>query len=194
MSHDFTPEREFFFHLFQIDEQIAEKVRACGCGCGGRLHRADYARKPRGLPPEAEEAFSRRISFCCDRDGCRERSMPPSVRFLGRRVYVGAVVVLACAMRQLAEADPSCRGASRAVQAPARTIGRWSRWWQTAFIASRLWQSERWRFMPPVSTGRMPWSLLERFAGTGNDKLGAMLLWLSPLSTDSYRSSLVMVE
>jgi hypothetical protein len=193
MSHDFTPDREFFFHLFQIDEQIAEKVRACGCGCGGRLHRADYGRKPRGVPSEAEEAFSRRISFCCDREGCRQRSTPPSVRFLGRRVYVGAVVVLACAMRQVAEAG---RGgdASRAVQAPSRTVGRWFRWWQMAFIASRLWQSERGRFMPPVSTSRMPWSLLERFPGTGSDKLGAMLRWLSPLSTDSDRSSLVMVE
>jgi hypothetical protein len=193
MSHDFAPDREFFFHLFRIDEQLAEKVRACGCGCGGRLHRADYGRKPRGLPPEVEEAFSRRISFCCDREGCRERSTPPSVRFLGRRVYVGAVVVLACAMRQLAKAGPD-GDASRAVQAPSRTVGRWSRWWQMAFIASRLWQSERGRFMPPVSTSRMPGSLLERFPGTGSDKLGAMLRWLSPLSTDSYRSSLVMVE
>ena len=32
-------------------------------------------------------------------EGCRRRHTPPSVRFLGRRVYVGLVVVLVSAMR-----------------------------------------------------------------------------------------------
>jgi hypothetical protein len=39
----------------------------------------------------------------------------------------------------------------------------------------------------------MPGSVLERFEGTGDEKLRAMLLWLSPLSTESYRPSSVMV-
>ena len=42
----------------------------------------------------AAEAFSRRFSLCCGRDGCRHRATPPSVRFLGGRVYVGAVVIV----------------------------------------------------------------------------------------------------
>ena len=41
-----------------------------------------------------------RLSFCCDRDGCRKRTTPPSVRFLGRKVYLGAIVILISAMRQ----------------------------------------------------------------------------------------------
>jgi hypothetical protein len=40
-----------------------------------------------------------RFSFCCDRDGCRNRATPPSVRFLGRKVYLGAVVMLISASR-----------------------------------------------------------------------------------------------
>lgn len=38
------------------------------------------------------------MSLCCAR--CRKRRTPPSVRFLGRRVYLAAVVVLACVLRQ----------------------------------------------------------------------------------------------
>ncbi|NLS97786.1 MAG: hypothetical protein GXX96_37065 [Planctomycetaceae bacterium] len=41
-----------------------------------------------------------------DRDGCRKRTTPLSVRFLGRKVYLGAVVVLVAAMRQ--GPSPSC--------------------------------------------------------------------------------------
>jgi hypothetical protein len=194
MSHDFAPDGDFFFQLFSIDEQIAEQARAAGCICGGRLHRADFPRKPRGVPPEAEVAFSRRFSFCCEREGCRQRCTPPSVRFLGRRVYVGAVVVLCCVAHQLAEAAAQLARAAEIQSPPPRTVRRWSRWWQTAFLASRLWQAERGRFMPPVSTDRLPGSLLERFAGAANDRLEALLRWLSWLSADKYRSSMVMVE
>ena len=74
--------------------------------CGGPLHRGDYPRKPRGgLSPSAAEAFGRRFSLCCGREGCRRRATPPSVRFLGRRVYVGAVVIVASAIVALATDD-----------------------------------------------------------------------------------------
>ena len=43
--------------------------------------------------PEDPEA-TKRFSFCCDQEGCRRRHTPPSVRFLGRRVYGGLVAVL----------------------------------------------------------------------------------------------------
>ncbi len=71
-----------------------------GCSCGGRLHSANYPRAPRGGPDHLPEEYRSRFSFCCDRDGCRKRMTPPSVRFLGRKVYLGAVVILVSAMRQ----------------------------------------------------------------------------------------------
>src|SRR5260370_36061227 len=88
----------FWKELVEIDEQIAAAVAARGCPrCGGRLHRGDYARKPRGgLIAELADGEARRISLCCDREGCRKRALPPSVRFLGRKVYVGAAIVVAC--------------------------------------------------------------------------------------------------
>jgi len=82
---------EFFEGLVAIDAEITARVAAAGCRfCGGPLHRGDYDRKPRGgAVAVAAEAFTRRFSLCCGREGCRRRAMPPSVRFLGRRVAWG---------------------------------------------------------------------------------------------------------
>jgi len=41
----------------------------------------------------------RRFSLCCAKDGCRKRETPGSLRFLGRKVYFGAMVVLISAMQ-----------------------------------------------------------------------------------------------
>jgi hypothetical protein len=89
--------RELFRLLVEVDQAVTCRVAAEGCPvCGGPLHRGDYVRKPRGaLVVPAGEAFARRFSLCCGREGCRKRALPPSVRFLGRRVYLGAVVILA---------------------------------------------------------------------------------------------------
>src|SRR5258708_17558960 len=91
---------KFFRWLAEIDEETSRQVALGGCpACGGRLHRGDYPRKPRGgLLGIAGEVFSKRISLCCGRAGCRKRATPPSVRFLGRRIYLGAAVVLASAL------------------------------------------------------------------------------------------------
>jgi hypothetical protein len=64
----------------------------------GKLHSAKYKRKPRSGSKKCEELY--RHSFCCDQDGCRKRHTPPSIRFLGRRIYYGVVVVLVSAARQ----------------------------------------------------------------------------------------------
>ncbi len=101
MCHWLRAEGKFWKALVRTDEQVAEKVREKGCQhCGGRLHRADYPRKPRGELGEAEGAFCRRHRFCCSQ--CRRRATPPSVRFLGRKVYVGQLVVAACLCWQAA--------------------------------------------------------------------------------------------
>jgi hypothetical protein len=89
--------REFFTLLEQHDEREVQRVAAEGCPrCDGPLHRGDYDRKPRrALIAPAGAAFVVRFSLCCGREGCRKRAMPPSRRFLGRRVYLGAVVIVA---------------------------------------------------------------------------------------------------
>ena len=84
------------FHdlLLAIDRDLADAARAEGCACGGRRHMARYRRKPRGRPCRLGSEHDQRFSFCCAVDGCWSRATPPSLRFLGRKVYVAAIVVL----------------------------------------------------------------------------------------------------
>ena len=106
--------REFFVRLTAIDAAIVARVAAGDCPlCGGPLHRGDYDRKPRGgVIAVAAEAFNRRYSLCCGREGCRRRATPPSVRFLGRRVYVGAVVIVASVLAMAAVTASASRRAT----------------------------------------------------------------------------------
>ena len=169
--------------LLRLDEDLARSARAVGCRwCGGRLDRADYARKPRGLPPDLGAAHAVRLSLCCAAEGCRRRATPPSVRFLGRRVYVGAVVVGITAL-----AAGACRAEVRQLRTwlglSARTLVRWRRWWHAAFAESRFWRSARGQLRTPVAATALPGGLLQRFAGDLQAQLIAGLRFLAPITT-----------
>jgi hypothetical protein len=105
MSDESRRGEEWLASLEEFDRQIAEAVAATGCRhCGGPLHQGNYKRKPRGgNVAEVGEAFRLRHSLCCGREGCRKRALPPSLRFLGRRVYLEAVVLLASALTMALE-------------------------------------------------------------------------------------------
>jgi hypothetical protein len=74
MYHDLPRGARFWSLLLSIDQGFAEDARKKACPCGGRLHCANYLRKPRGTPVQLSEAQCLRLSFCCDRDGCRKRA------------------------------------------------------------------------------------------------------------------------
>jgi hypothetical protein len=170
-------------HAFMVrcDDDLAAEARRGGCPhCGGVLHAADYPRKPRGAA--VEEKYPRRRSLCCAR--CRRRLTPPSLRFLGRRVYAGAVVVLATAMRH--GPTPWRRARLRElVGVTASTLARWRTWWRETLPGSGFWRAMRGRFAEPVEAARLPASLLERFAGDLREQLVALLRWLGPVTTAS---------
>jgi len=65
-------------------------------GLHGALHKSNYQRKPRGGPLALTgEQYALRFSLCCGWRDCRRRVLPPSLRFLGRRVYLEVVVLFA---------------------------------------------------------------------------------------------------
>jgi hypothetical protein len=172
------------FHelLLDFDQDLASAARAAGCGpCGGMLHSARFRRKPRGAPAGLVEAYDQRFSFCCAVDGCRRRATPPSLRFLGRKVYLGAVVVLIETMRQGPTAA-RVRQLTELLGVSRRTLERWRQWWRSAFAASRFWKAASAAFMPPIDPTRLPISLLERFTGDAAAKLVALLRWLGPIT------------
>ena len=164
--------------LERVDADLAYQAGQEGClYCEGKLHRADYDRKPRGGPQ-----WERRYSFCCAEEDCRRRRTPESVRFLGRKVYAGLIVVLVSAMmhglkpervrriREMLKIDPS-------------TLKRWRQWWLDNFVRSSFWKEMRARFMPLLCEETLPLSLCARFGLERCERLLDLMQFLQPLST-----------
>lgn len=178
MCHALLSDPKFLELLLCIDHELAAQTRAEGCRCGGALHRADYPRKPRGCRPEVRPEHSSRLSFCCA--DCRGRSTPTSVRFLGRRVYLGLAVVLVSA-RSNAIAPAAAR-LDQVLGVARRTVARWRVWWCEQFPKTPLWRAMGARFMPPVPQEQLPGELVERFAGPAHEAMTRLLVWLSPVT------------
>src|SRR5262249_32078902 len=162
MYHDLPRGAKFWSFLFAIDEDLAEAARKNGCPCGGRLHRAHYPRKPRGTPAQLPEPERIRHSFCCDRDGCRKRGTPPSVRVPGRKVYLAAVILLISALRQ-GPSPRRLRELSARFGADERTIARWQVFWRELFPQTHFWKLARARLEPVVTIVSLPYSLVDAF-------------------------------
>ena len=174
-------DEKFLAFLAEVDADLANATRSGGCpACGGVLDSASFPRKPRGLG-ELGDDYARRISFCCRVEGCRRRRTPPSVRFLGRKVYIAAVVVLAAAMQH----GPTARRVAE-LQAllgiGRRTLARWQRWWREIFAASPSWRARKALVgAPGIETTTFPLSLLERFAGDEHARVLGLLRFLAPV-------------
>jgi hypothetical protein len=173
--------------MTKVDGEVAQTVRRNGClHCSGKLHSARYRRKPRGRPTQdrerPEEIF--RESFCCDQDGCRKRHTPPSVRFLGRKVYWGFIVVLVSAMRHGLK-PPRLKILCETLGVDRRTVERWREWWWQAFVQSAFWKAGRARFSPPLDPRALPEGLCEVFKVDRRDRLLKLLRFLAPSTTAS---------
>ncbi len=183
MYHDLPRAASFQSFLLAVDEDLAEETRKKGCPCGGRLHCANYPRKPRGAGLELTEFQRQRLSFCCDRDGCRKRATPPSVRFLGRKVYLAAIVILVSAMRQ-GPTPRRVRELSERFDADESTIVRWQTFWREHFPQTSFWKVARAGFVTLGEIVSLPYSLVDTFLGRHPPCDGWMLLlrFLSPIT------------
>lgn len=170
--------------LLKFDEDLADAVQRNRCQvCGGRLDEGRYPRKPRvpkivTLPDE----YDQRFSYSCAVRTCRKRHTPASTRFLGRRIYLGVIVVLATAMQQ----GPTPRRLRRLREelgVSRQTLERWRTWWREAFAQSAFWKAARAAFSPAVDEAGAPRSLLERFEGDALEQLAALMRFLAPIST-----------
>ena len=183
MYHELPRSARLWSFLLAIDQELAETTRKEACPCGGRLHCANYPRKPRGTPVRLPKHECLRLSFCCDRDGCRKRTTPPSVRFLGRKVYLAAIVILVSAMRQ-GPSPRRVRELSERFGADARTIARWQTFWRAHFPQTPFWKTTRAHLVPVVNVARLPYSLVHAFLSRHRRVRGWTLLlrFLSPIT------------
>lgn len=182
MSHARLLDARVWELLLRADGELAAQARARGCACGGRLHSARYRRKPRrGLPEGLRAEYGWRESLCCAREGCRKRTTPRSLRFLGRRVYLGALVVLVSAMTGGVTARRAA-AAEALIGVSVRTLQRWRAWWLDTLPRTAFWKGAR-GLVASVDEMRLPASLLECFGDPTGEGLIACLRFLAPLTT-----------
>ena len=161
MYHSVLKDARGFELLWRLDGETAAAARARGCFCGGRLHAAPYQRKPRG-GPDLPKAMEKRFSFSCDREGCRRRVTPPSLRFLDRKVYFAAVILLVPVLTRDVRGE-RLRKLLEVLKIQRQTLERWVRWWRESFPVSCRWQSVRGLFASPPASAAFPQSLLDAF-------------------------------
>lgn len=190
MYHELPRGTRFWSFLVEVDQDLAQSVRAKTCQCGGRRHCANYPRKPRGSAEPLPADYAYRFSFCCDRDGCRKRATPPSVRFLRRKVYLFAVVVLVSAMRQ-GPTPRRVRDLSQLFGADRRTIARWQVFWREHFPQTQFWKIARGRLPAAATLFIPPRSLVEAFLRGDNacQQWERLLRFLSPITTTAALAS-----
>jgi hypothetical protein len=168
--------------LKKCDEDLAATMKGRRCRhCGGALHSARYRRKPRGVPDGVERQVHWRMSFCCATDLCRRRATPPSLRFLGRRVYVSTAVVLISAMR-CGVTPTRIQRLRELIGVSRRTVLRWQQWWRRTLPHTAFWRSASAVLHEPVVAADLPQSLLERFGGDAVQRLQALLRFIAPLT------------
>jgi len=137
--------------------------------CGGPLHWGSYPRKPRGGPGDLPETFSIRLSLCCGREGCRRRTLPPSVLFWGRRVYWGAVVLVVTALRQGRTEGYTVERLRALFGVTRPTLSRWLGYFRQVVPQTRAWRQLEGVLMPPVGADTLPAGVVERFVRARGD-------------------------
>jgi hypothetical protein len=169
--------------LYQLDKLIAEQIRSCNClFCGAVLHVAMYPRKPRGVSRgQLGKEYECRFSFCCKE--CRRRCTPPSVRFLGRKVYLGVMVVLAAAAAQ-GLTDQRYQKLVEHLPLSRYTLQRWLIWWQEQLPETPFWRKLQGR-VPSISQAPLPAAILDLLAGDVLTRCQHLLVTLMPLTTQS---------
>lgn len=186
MRNSVLDDPRLYSFLCVVDLEFATAARAAGCPhCGGDLHSARYPRSIHGIGAGTDATDRYRASFCCAQDGCRRRVTPPSVRFLGRKRFLSAVVLLVSAARHgarpvVAHALQSAYGVSRS------TLGRWQRWWRESVPKTAFWSMAKARLMPPVDRARVAAELVQRFDATvAIENLIRVLRFIAPLHHDA---------
>lgn len=180
MSHKLLFNASFHSLLNTMDQELAQAVQEAGCGCGGKLHRANYPRSPCGLLPSFRSGYEERLSFCCDR--CRKRITPPSVRFFGRRWFPAPVHLLISLLRLSLNEQRLAQVKQRfGITVSESTWKRWRRWWRDCFITTPFWKKVQGCVATTMEeSGLFPRVLWGVFQGGLEEKMRLLLRFLSP--------------
>ena len=190
MCHSPLFSATIFALLSAIDWEEARHCQAQGCPhCGGTLHVSNYERKPRCFNRHLlGECYEFRWSFCCAGDNgreCRRRTTPASVRFLGRKVYLGILITLISALEHGLTPTRRQRLIDE-LELSAQTLYRWRCWWTAQLPMTRHWRSLAGLFSPPLDTATLPSSLLHQLQGELlGERIKQLLVLIRPVTTST---------
>jgi hypothetical protein len=172
--------------LFLIDCDFSETVKNKGClFCNGVLHQADYPRKPRGPFKNLPEEYQKRHSLCCSCENCRKRALPPSCRFMGRKVYFWPVILIVMALRQNRKDSYSAGRLMRLFNISRNTLKRWFKFFKDCFPLLPQWQRVRGLIPTSIGNHEIPGSLLFFYLNRFNGKeMEALLQCLIVLTSE----------
>lgn len=183
MLSELIKKKNLFSHLYTIDKQTAEHYRQLPCPhCGGSLYFSNYMRKPRGEPEGVPEEYFVQFSLCCGTEGCRKRLMPPSCRFLGRKIYWFAVIVCILTDWQNTNEKVTIRDLCIQTGICRNTIKRWLSFFQDTFPSSQTWRRLRGQISACVRNSNLPASFINycrKFKSNAKDTLISSLILLS---------------
>jgi len=176
--------KSLFNHLYSIDKKIAEQYRQMSCPyCSGPLHFANYLRKPRGEPEGVSEECFIRFSLCCGKEGCRRRVMPPSCRFMGRKVYWYVVILVI--LSDWYNKATNIFKLSKLFGVSRNTIDRWIVFYQDVFPSSPQWQLIRGQVAASIKNNELPANLVNYFLSFKSCTKDALVSCLKFLSQGS---------
>jgi len=184
MLHEIVQRARLFEMLHRLDRELAVESRQEGCPyCEGPLHQSNYPRKPRGESQRLPEEYFLRYSNCCGRQGCRRRVLPPSCKFLGRRIYWGCIILVVMALRQQRPGGWSARRIMVTLGICKKTLLRWARYWRETFPVSVQWKRLRGKVTSAVRDSDLPGALLALFLGDKQTQEEALVGCLRFLAT-----------
>jgi len=185
MLSELLKNKNLFYHLYTIDKNVAEQYRQMPCPfCGGPLHFANYLRKPRGEPDGVPEECFIRFSLCCGTEGCRHRVMPPSCRFMGRKVYWHVVILIILSDWQH-KAATNIFNLSKLFDVSRNTVTRWIAFYQDIFPSSPQWQLIRGQVAASIKNNELPANLVNYFLSFKSCAKSALVSCLKFLSQGS---------
>ena len=176
MLPELLQKASLFSLLHRMDMDLARQHQEGGCPyCGGPLHQANYPRKPRGGPDDIPEECLIRFSLCCGREGCRCRTLPPSVRFMDRRVYWSCVILVVMTLRQDRPDGMSASKMGGLFGVTRKTLMRWASYFREVFPSSAQWQRLRGRVSPSVRDRELPGALVRFFLLNSESPEGGLI-------------------
>ena len=184
MLPELLQKASLFSLLLRIDMDLAKQHQQGGCPyCGGPLNQANYPRKPRGEPDDIPEDCLLRLSLCCGRERCRRRSLPPSTRFMGRRVYWGCVILVTMTLRQNRPDGVSANKLKRLFGVTRKTLKRWTAYFKDEFPSSAQWQRLRGGVSSSVRDSELPGALVRFFLLNSESEEKGLIACLYSLAT-----------